>query len=394
MTRLTRLATAAMCALTLALPAVTASAAPAPGPATPVSPSATGDVHPELPRPTGPYAVGRSTLHLVDRARRDPWVPEARPRELMVTLFYPARGGSGSPARYATIEEARLYLRSQGVPDAATAEALSATGTSGRTGAVPVPGSHPLVVLSPGFGAPRYSLTGLAEELAARGYVVAALDHAHESVGTEFPGGRMLTCRACEQVRTEEDLRAVTVGRARDVSFVLDRLTGPRPAWRYAHLIDRRRIGAGGHSIGGAAALSAMAGDHRVRVGVNLDGAVHDPVPDSGLGGRPVLMLGTDDGVHRPGGRDATWDRTWRRLDGWKRWLTVAGADHLSFSDHSVLAEQLGLPGPAPALPGTRAIALTREFVAGCFDLHLRHIPQPELDGPTPADPEVVFHSP
>lgn len=32
-----------------------------------------------LPAPTGPYAVGRDTLHLVDHARPDPWVPEAGP---------------------------------------------------------------------------------------------------------------------------------------------------------------------------------------------------------------------------------------------------------------------------------------------------------------------------
>jgi hypothetical protein len=28
------------------------------------------------------------------------------------------------------------------------------------------------------------------------------------------------------------------------------------------------------------------------------------------------------------------------------------------------------------------------------FDLHLRGIPQPLLDGPTAAHPEVVFHQP
>jgi hypothetical protein len=47
-------------------------------------------------------------------------------------------------------------------------------------------------------------------------------------------------------VRTGPDLRALTTGRGRDVSFLLDKLTGRHPVWRYAHLIDRNRIGMAG----------------------------------------------------------------------------------------------------------------------------------------------------
>ncbi len=31
----------------------------------------------QLPSPTGPFPVGRRTLHLVERNRTDPWVPTA-----------------------------------------------------------------------------------------------------------------------------------------------------------------------------------------------------------------------------------------------------------------------------------------------------------------------------
>jgi hypothetical protein len=43
-----------------------------------------------IPHPTGQYDVGRDTLHLVDGKRRDPWVPAAGARELMVSMYYPA----------------------------------------------------------------------------------------------------------------------------------------------------------------------------------------------------------------------------------------------------------------------------------------------------------------
>src|SRR5436190_7215793 len=43
-----------------------------------------------LPVPTGPDQSGTVSLHLVQNGRPDPWVP-SRTRELMVSLWYPAR---------------------------------------------------------------------------------------------------------------------------------------------------------------------------------------------------------------------------------------------------------------------------------------------------------------
>ncbi|MGW1184082.1 alpha/beta hydrolase, partial [Streptomyces drozdowiczii] len=43
-----------------------------------------------LPAPSGPYAVGGSTLHVRDTGRTDPYVPEAGGRELLASVFYPA----------------------------------------------------------------------------------------------------------------------------------------------------------------------------------------------------------------------------------------------------------------------------------------------------------------
>ncbi|MFK8844828.1 alpha/beta hydrolase family protein [Streptomyces sp. Ac-502] len=362
-----------------------------------------------LPAPTGPYAVGRSTLPLADHSRRDPWVPTATSRELMVGLYYPAHRGTGTSARYATVEESRHLIKAQGWENRVTPEALSTTAVHSRTDARPASGTYPLLIVSPGFSAPRYSLTSLAEDLASRGYVVATVDHAYESTGTAFPGGRILTCAACEQVNgTEDGPRRATVGRGQDVSFVLDRLIGHQSAWRYSHLIDEQHIGMAGHSLGGASAGSAMARDSRIRAGVNMDGAFQDPVPAGGLGSRPFLMLGTDNEVHRPGGRDRTWDLAWSRLDGWKRWLTVAGADHFTFSDAPVIVDALtppttdvtdttgttASPAPQPPLSGQRSVALTRTYVAAFFDQHLRHLPQRLLQGPTKDNPEVKFHRP
>ena len=385
--RVGRLPAAAALALSLSLPIAGAGAASA-APPTPSAASATVEARAELPRPTGPHPVGRSTVHLVDTDRPDPWVPSAGARQLMVSMYYPARPGAGGPtAPYMTLEEARHLLQLR-APDATVApEVISGVRTWAHTGARPAHGRFPLVVLSPGFTFPRATLTGLAEDLASRGYVVAVVDHPYENAGTTLPDGRTLPCAICDPL-PEGGPAVVAKSRVADLSFVLDRLTGRHPAWRYASMIDPRRIGMGGHSIGGNASAATMAADARVRAGVNMDGTFFAPVPDRGLDGRPFLMFGAKDRT-----LDDSWDEAWAHLDGWKRWLTVAGADHGSFTDVPLLAELAGIPDTAP-LPFERSQALTRAYVAAFFDLHLKGIAQPLLDGPSPANPEVSVQLP
>ncbi|MFF1909798.1 alpha/beta hydrolase family protein [Kitasatospora sp. NPDC058218] len=375
-------AIAAALAVPLLLPLAgveAAVAAPAPpGAAAPRSAPA------GLPRPTGPHPVGRDTLHLVDENRQDPWAPEAGARQLMLSLYYPARPGTGGPTPYLTSEEARLLL--QDTPGAANAERLTTLHTWARTGARPAPGRYPLILLSPGFGLPRATLTGLAEELGSRGYVVAAIDHAYEAAGITLPDGRTLPCAICDDPLHKSPL--VTAGRATDVSFVLDRLTGRHPAWRYAALIDPRRTAMAGHSIGGAATATAMAADPRIRAGADLDGTFVPSITPGGLDGRPFLMLGEEGGVNDP-----TWRESWAALDDWKRWVRVAGSDHGSFCDEPVLLARAGMPQSADLSP-TRAEEITRAYVAAFFDLHLKGVRQPLLDRPSPAYPEVTVQRP
>ncbi|MFF4185263.1 alpha/beta hydrolase family protein [Streptomyces sp. NPDC001691] len=393
MTGIRRTATTA--ALLLAVPLSVAATAPAlAAPAVPftaTSPAAPAGVHVDLPRPTGPYTPGREFLHLVDQSRPDPWVPSAGPRQLMVSMYYPAKAGTGGPAPYMTPQAARLMLDTKLPGNTIPTEVVTGTRTWSESHARPKPGRYPLVVLSPGFTMPRTELTSLAEDLTSHGYVVALVDHTYENTGTTFPDGRTLPCVICSKLTTEEQWAALNESRAKDVSFVIDQLTTHRhPAWRYARMIDRERIGMAGHSAGGAATVPSLLTDQRLRAGVNLDGTMDFPVPATGLKGKPFLMIGHPLGDQQ---EDPTWTKAWANLDGWKRWLTVAGSNHGTFTDNPLFFEKLGLPEP----PGTtisaeRGIRLTDTYVRAFFDLHLKGIDQPILNGPTPENPEISFH--
>jgi len=347
-----------------------------------------------LPKPTGRHPIGTTALYLKDASRPDPWVAEAKARELMVSLWYPAKTAGKVRAQYMTTTESELLLKDGGITGVPY-DALSKVRVNAFTDVVPAgrPRTLPLIVLSPGFTKPRSTLTALAEDLASHGYVVAAIEHTYESVATTFPDGRVTTCAACELPdRTEEFWKKMGRVRAADVSFVLDELTGSRPVWRGASLIAPSRIAIVGHSVGGASTLPAMATDSRLRAGIDIDGLTYDSVPYTELS-RPFLFLGRQ-GNFSPGlPSAATWERDWARLTGWKRWLVVAGAEHASFTDIGLLAEQIGLDIGAD-LPAIRAVEITRTYVRAFLDLHLRNDNHPILNGPSPRYPEVMFCAP
>jgi len=249
------------------------------------------------------------------------------------------------------------------------------------------------VVLSPGFTKPRATLTGLAEDLASNGYVVATVDHTYENVATTFPDGRVATCIACDGDKDQAFWEKLSAGRANDMSFVLDQLTQPHPTWPGASLIDSSRIAVVGHSAGGASAINALAQDPRLSAGIDIDGTTYGTVPAAGLA-QPFLFLGRRD-TYSPGSgpEAATWEADWTRLTGWKQWLVVAGAVHESFNDVVVLADQLGIDADSE-LPGTRSMEITRSYVRAFLDLHLRGKPQPLLEKTSADYPEVEICMP
>ncbi|WP_380281769.1 alpha/beta hydrolase family protein [Kitasatospora purpeofusca] len=373
--------------LTLAGPAsALAGTSPATAPAA-VAAHSTGA---HVPAPTAHRPVGTASARLVDPSRPDPWRADTPTRELMVTFWYPADSTRGTHPPYVSPELSRALY---GLEQPATVR------TNALADARPAAGRHPLILLSPGFGMSRTTLTALGEEFASRGYAVAAVDHTYET-SVEFPGGRIESCLACGQEATDPQFGAKSSrARAADLRFVLDRLTAPgreRGGPVRGLSVDASRVGAAGHSLGGAAALEAMREDPRIKAAANLDGTIWIPAGDDT--GRPALLFSA--GVGASPEATQNWEDNWKRFTGPRYWVDLPTAGHLSFSDNHWLVDNLGLRDQLPpeayrenfgTVDGNRALAATRAYLGAFFDRHLLGRPAPLLDRPSPRFPEVRF---
>lgn len=60
------------------------------------TPAAKAKAQFSLPAPTGQYQLGTMEIQLVDQARQDPWKPDHK-REIMISIWYPAKDTNASP---------------------------------------------------------------------------------------------------------------------------------------------------------------------------------------------------------------------------------------------------------------------------------------------------------
>jgi hypothetical protein len=116
-----------------------------------------------LPAPTGPHPLGTVSVHLVDRARVDPWQDSRPAHELMIQLWYPARAARGHPpAPWMSPGGVTFFDQEQGLPSGtlllpATHAHLAAPVDPGRCG-------RPVVLYSPGLRSDRSLGTVLIQE--------------------------------------------------------------------------------------------------------------------------------------------------------------------------------------------------------------------------------------
>ncbi|ADB29558.1 Platelet-activating factor acetylhydrolase plasma/intracellular isoform II [Kribbella flavida DSM 17836] len=372
-----------------------------------------------FPRPTGPFPVGTTELHLVDAGRDDPFVP-GRPRELMISIWYPAARAGADRAPYLPPLTAQVYAEGAAIALQQPLGTVDWAGARHHAGLLaPVSrswGRRPVILFSPGFGVPRGLASVMVAELAGRGYVVVTVDHTYEAAAVEFPGGRV----ALQTLPPKPYALLARQTRLTDVRRVLDALTdlahGRNPDAGQRRLpaglgavLDLSRVGAFGHSAGGITSADVMLADRRVRAGINLDGTLgygypspcDSPTVARGTD-RPFLLVGAGgtgpDGGPQTHRTDPSWGLFWERSTGWKRDLNVPAGGHYTFIDHQVLIPWFQRfftvpPELVATTVGTvdaeRILRSLRTYLPGFFDQHLRGRPGSWRD--SPRHPDVRF---
>ena len=384
---------------------------------------------PLLLPPTGANEIGVLSLYGVDSSRAELLTEDpADLRSVSAQVWYPARPDPSLRAEnYRTREMTRAAASFLGWP--ILFNSFLEIVESHSFPAPPPDGAdapYPVILYHHGYGGFSRVHVALIEDLASHGYVVASVGHAFESAFLETPGGVLipfdpenlayaarleeahgeeqeaLKDRVVEAASVEEQERAYrdllaasprhqesTRTWSADGRFVLDHLaelnTSDGP---FEGLLDLTRVGAIGHSLGGAAAGQAVTEDPRVIAGVDLDGFMFGDLletpsevafmfvsaarPWAGVGGSALTVF-------------------FERATGPSYLVVIDGFEHGTFTDLPLFLS--AWPGEGAEVDGQRALGIQRAYVRAFFDRHLGGEAAPLLDGVSPDYPEVTIRA-
>lgn len=347
----------------------------------------------ELPAPTGSYDVGTTTLYLVDDSRDDAYTEDAGdPRELIAQLWYPTDAtGTTAPYMHPEIVELFAIFQDYTTPDSMEAFVDALATNSVQDAPVAAGGPFPVVFHSHGLGGVRAIQSTFIEDLASHGYVVVGLNHTFGAFATRFPDGRVELIRRDNQAPPFPEVVQIW---AEDLRFVLDeleRLHADDPDGRFTGTLDLARVGAVGHSTGGAAAVQVHTFDDRFDAALSLDAPQVGDATTEGLTD-PLMLLFAD-----PSDFFDTAIQSRLQAPGYQ--VTIGGTTHYNFTDLPILLRNAGISGsrarqsvrPPGTLDADRNLEIINAFTRAFFDRHLRGRAAPLLDGTASDYPEVTF---
>jgi len=382
-----------------------------------------------LPTPTGPYAVGRTTIHMVDASRPETLTEDPTDvREFDAEFWYPAESTgdlkrapyTGPDRRIDDIAEQGAEAIGGGGPPDFAFDYLALVGTNSYRDAPPARKGRgfPVVGFTPGFLSKPDNGQVFFEELASHGYVVFATSQPYENAsvvrpdgtvvrysaehlaafkrhmeevppllkelyGAEDPGQKASIVRRILQTDTFFDAEVRI--RAADVSFVLDRLQrmssgeleGP-----FTGVLDPGRVGVFGHSLGGSTAGQLCVTDDRVDACVNLDGFPFGDIIGSSVE-QPYMILYSES-------FSGELDAVFSSLRGPAFKATIAGTTHSDYCDEPYvmpIMKRIGMSGPIDA---ERMVRIVNGMLLSFFDEFVKGVTGAFPDE-TVESPEVEF---
>jgi dienelactone hydrolase len=341
----------------------------------------------KLPVPTGKFPVGTRTLYLTDLNRAETH-EGARPgnREVVVQLWYPAVTAKWRRAVYRRKRETTLrssyqaVLKTRSLQDAPTAA-----------------GRFPVIVYNSGWWSFRNRSTFITQDLASHGFVVVSLSHPYNSSMVELVDGSVANPDYSLDLgfsfaryipiqerfaMADEELAIQTA----DCRFVLDELEklDRTPGHPLESRLCMDRVGACGHSFGGAVSVECAREDARVRAALELDGVLHGAAASHGLD-KPVLLIDSP-WMISPGEHTKIWapktldnarvaetSRLWNMIAESKARLLercggvqviIHGLGHFAFTDQIFMSPLRRLSGAGSVAPKRLAHILTTYVLA------------------------------
>jgi predicted dienelactone hydrolase len=170
------------------------------------------------------YKVGVASRHILPAGPYD-W-RGAESHALLEAIWYPADGAAqGKPQQFGTPGQ----------------EIFAAAPAAANAKLAPAPGKFPLIMLSHGTGGTVQTMAWLATALAARGYIVAGVNHPGNTAMAPYTTQGFLLWWL----------------RAKDMTTALDDILGDD---EFGPRIDPGRIGAAGFSLGGYTVIELAGG--------------------------------------------------------------------------------------------------------------------------------------
>jgi dienelactone hydrolase len=358
----------------------------------------------DLPTPTGPYAVGRTTQVWLGKAAAD---PAGVQREVFIWIWYPADAANNAQrADYLPADWRAALDQSEGTLNKLLTHRMDKVRAhSVRDAALSaMHPTYPVLLMRTGLSTLTAKYATLAEDLASHGYVVVGFDAPYRTAIVSFPDGRVMTRTRennPEAVSDTQDWQRIVdkllADWTGDARFVLDRLqTLNRESSMFGGRLDMNRLGVFGHSLGGATAAQLCHEDARCKAGIDIDGTLYGNVVQQGLH-IPFMFLLSD---HRRQSDQAKKeiladiDVVYSKLPQEAAWrLMISGATHFGFGDEILLKNQIGLQLlrwlGIVGIDGRRQLEITAYCVRHFFDRYLneaitseaalRASPYPEL---------------
>jgi len=377
----------------------------------------------EIPEPSGSYRVGVTWDAFSTQARGG--VQGMSGRVISLQFWYPADPPRDAAAMaYMSREASRALAYAWHLPWFVL-DHLALVQTHSRTHAPPaaVASKWPVVLVA--WSGLMTGCCALAEELASRGYVVAAVGNGDPSwspfvfdkcgrvlalaQGKRYAAGlrRELESAGVGQIKdtllqTQSPRERLTLMQelnrrrpldvadvkrcAAEMSLVIDRLHELNRLGFLSARLDLERVAVVGFSSGGAVAGQVCLKDARVKAGVNLDGFMTGDVIQAPLS-RPFLFLHSETPI-LPAYID---DRLFEGAAASAYLVKIRGARHTNFGDLPLwgffVSSRLG------SIQGARCVRVVNTCVRAFLDKHLKGIDAPLFASPAADYPELEIRS-